>query len=396
MRTLYIRPPQHGTYRARPAKTPKELEMQRQTRKRLAEENRSVDLDSPDWKNNPFAVRLAPEVRIDSVTKLIPPNGYRAPEGRTVVPTPREFSKPGRELRKLRMADAWKQGTMDDKAAEMGQWFPDFPGTHDVFVSDAKTKPAKGSSSNPIDFTSPSPAGPAQRGECPSSDIGLFSKLPGEIRNRIYRMAVLEEDPYEPVKFAMEPGTCSTGACRHSKVGYNVPGIANTCRQMRWEVMPIFCVENCAFQFDDLMVHQSCVSNFLRSIGDYADIVPEYQFMLKRPLWHQDEFKGWIPYTFILTTPLGDQRPELGEDLFILNYTEPLRRMICACVLDKVCDEMNDGFDKKKRTPAIGKMVLDFLEGDEFVDFVWRMRKSKQWMHALKKCKACTFVKFNN
>lgn len=377
------------------------MDLQRQNRKRLADAMRPADLDSPGWKSRPEAIRIAPEVRVDSILRLIPPNGYRAP-GHSVVAAPAQFPKPGRDLRKLRAAPLWKTGTLDEKVAQMEQWFPDLP---DVFIEGAAPKrKKKRSMKKSISRPSAPPKDPLRRGICPTSDIGTFAKLPGELRNRIYRMAVIEPDTEntydlgytrQPVKFVMEPGTCSTGMCLHSKVSYNVPGIANTCRQMRWEVMPIFCHENVAFQFDDMMVHQSCVGNFLRSIGDYADLVPEYRFLLKRPLWDRNEFMCWTTYYFSLTSPKKTDNE--NDDLFELDYDEDMARKICACPLDKVVDDMNDVWvDDTKKRPAIGKMVLRYAESEEFSDFVWRMRKSKQWMHALDKCEDCDNVKFNN
>lgn len=102
----------------------------------------------------------------------------------------------------------------------------------------------------------------------PKSDMGLFASLPGELRNRIYRFALVEGDR-KPFTVTMEPETCNLGACIHMRLPTALPGILSTCAQIRAEAMPIFIAEN-SFKFDAEVVKARCVANWLRVIGHYG------------------------------------------------------------------------------------------------------------------------------
>lgn len=342
-----------------------------------------MQFNSPHWMTYPLAIPLNSAIPVDSVVHLIP-NG---PDGRRYgpIPTPAELQGPSRALRNLRRDGAWKYGgTRDDQVAQMDVWFPDVPRQdstpepeeEDVTMSDLSIySPAAPSTTTNIDSTT----GP------PSSDIGIFATLPGEIRNRIYRFAVLEPES-KPVAINLEPKTCSMGACLHNKVSFNLPGIASTCRQLRWEAAPIFLAENVAFQFDDGVVQQCCVSNYLRTLGSYVDLIPQFNFLLKRPIWNFDQFVEYATYTFVLTPPKGSN----GE--FSLEQWEAKDRDICQCQLDDLVTDMN----RRKDGVAMGGLVQEFVDSEEFADFVWRTRKTKQWTVHLEKCVKCKKVVFNN
>ena len=68
--------------------------------------------------------------------------------------------------------------------------------------------------------------------------MGLFARLPGELRNRIYRL-VLVMDQTIPYPFIMEAETCALGVCVHANLDTALPGLLSTCRQLRAEGLPI-------------------------------------------------------------------------------------------------------------------------------------------------------------
>lgn len=105
----------------------------------------------------------------------------------------------------------------------------------------------------------------------PKSDMGLFTLLPGELRNRIYRFALVEGDD-EPFLVSMAKETCNLGPCGHMKMPTAVPGILSACKQIRGEAMPIFVAEN-SFKFDAELVKARCVANWLRVIGPYGELL---------------------------------------------------------------------------------------------------------------------------
>jgi hypothetical protein len=99
--------------------------------------------------------------------------------------------------------------------------------------------------------------------------LGLLARLPGEIRNRIYRLILLAIPP-TPYNYALTPQTCSLGACTHACLPTSVPGILSTCRQIRSEGLPIFVAENIGFHFASRLVAARCVANWLRALGTHA------------------------------------------------------------------------------------------------------------------------------
>lgn len=105
----------------------------------------------------------------------------------------------------------------------------------------------------------------------PKSDVGFFASLPGELRNRIYRFALVEGDN-QPFRVNMEAGTCNLGACVHMRMPTAMPGILSVCKQIRAEAMPIFIAEN-SFKFDDQLVKARCVANWIRVIGPYDKLL---------------------------------------------------------------------------------------------------------------------------
>ena len=106
----------------------------------------------------------------------------------------------------------------------------------------------------------------------PLSNMGLFAKLPGELRNRLYRLTLLTPTIEEPFLITMQPATCSLGPCVHAKLPTAVPGLLSSCQQIRQEAMPIFCTEN-VFKFDTNTVRDRCTANWVRALGHYGSLV---------------------------------------------------------------------------------------------------------------------------
>ena len=141
------------------------------------------------------------------------------------------------------------------------------------------------------------------------------------------------------------------------------------------------------------MVHQCCVGNFLRSIGDYADLIPEFQFTLKRPIWNRDSFVEYATHIFTLSLSKGDAGDDdTSSSVWRLSQHEDGGRVVCQCALDILVEKVNDQMPTKPN----GQAAIDFADSEEFADFVWRMRKSKQWPQYLKLCKECKQVVFND
>ncbi|KAI6879233.1 hypothetical protein KC363_g7767 [Hortaea werneckii] len=113
-----------------------------------------------------------------------------------------------------------------------------------------------------------------------TSDMGLFARLPGEMRNVIYRYALVSPpDPLtgqaHPVRLSGSDLICGRGPCEHGTLRGAAPGIASTCRQIRREVMGIWVREN-EFGFDSVMVRNRCAGNWVKALGG------QYACLLKK------------------------------------------------------------------------------------------------------------------
>ena len=102
--------------------------------------------------------------------------------------------------------------------------------------------------------------------------MGLFALLPGELRNRIYRLVLLMTSPL-PYPISMPYKTCALGPCVHARLPTAVPGLLSSCRQIRGEAMPIFLAENSGFKFEARAVECRCPANWIRALGWYARFV---------------------------------------------------------------------------------------------------------------------------
>lgn len=331
-----------------------------------------------------------PSIPLPSVAKLL-----KGPDFQTqhhprhskseTIPLPKDLRGQSRELKKLRSTGVWINGTLDEQVQQMDFWFPSIDTDASPAHKKAKVQPttttfrSRGKSKKSTEEIV------YQDTPCPTSDIGILSKLPGELRNRIYRMATLSSDP---IRVEQPYRTCGIGRCLHAKVSYNVPGIAQTCKQLRWEALPIYLAENPAVQFDAGTTYDSCTLRFMESLGHYADLIPKYTFILQRPIWILDSFQEYANYHFSITTPKRG-----GRGQYMLEQWESAGRKICQCAMEKLVKNLNE--EKDMDTPN-GKAMLKMMDDDDFSDFVWRMKKSKQWPQHLAKCPKCKEIMFNN
>ena len=118
--------------------------------------------------------------------------------------------------------------------------------------------------------SAPTPSNPDQATEL--ATMGLFALLPGELRNRIYRLILLMDSP-QPYPICMPSKTCNLGPCVHARLPTGVPGLLSTCRQIRNEAMPIFLAENGGFSFEASLVTCRCPANWIRALAWYARLI---------------------------------------------------------------------------------------------------------------------------
>ncbi|KAM3419526.1 hypothetical protein BST61_g2869 [Cercospora zeina] len=241
----------------------------------------------------------------------------------------------------------------------------------------------------------------------PVSDMGIFNKLPGELRNRIYIYSVVAQDKVIKVT-AKHHEDCSEGRCRHTKASYNLPGLLSTCRQIRAECAMIYFTENKTILFDQDVVHFRCVGNYIRSIGHYIHPYMQYKFMMYRPVFENNEFLSWAPYTFTLGLPTPPkflfEMYQQPED----NYVgEPTRRLLCSCVLNNLLEEMAENLGGSfKHDPFIdnpyiipywvdfGQYLIDFFDSDKFDNFVFQVRKTETNHTEFELCVYCEDICF--
>ncbi|KAK5119593.1 hypothetical protein LTR85_007422 [Meristemomyces frigidus] len=197
------------------------------------------------------------------------------------------------------------------------------------------------------------------------SDMGLFSLLPGELRNYIYRLAFVPEPEDQPVLISGSDLICGSGACVHKHAPLAAPAIASTCQQIRNELMPIFCAEN-TFKFDAVMVRNRCVGNWAKSLNTYARMVRKVT--LEILVLNRNYAAGGTASQLcdiVVECPIG--RP---DGRFELTFDDELpNEKVDACELKGLVDRLNDG-------EAGAASKLSFIVGsDELAELVYRCRK---------------------
>ncbi|KAK0365306.1 hypothetical protein LTR02_005600 [Friedmanniomyces endolithicus] len=189
----------------------------------------------------------------------------------------------GAKLRAWRKAEATDLSTPRSQMAweDMDAMFPSIPrGSNDdddEEMRDAHPLPAAPTKPKPNRWTThqlrqTEAKHSSGRESFPVSDMGLFSLLPGELRNLIYRLAFVPPPQNQPVVIAGSDLICGRGACVHHRAPIAAPGMASTCLQIRNEVLPIYVAEN-EFRFDAAMVRNRCVAAWARCLDSYAGMV---------------------------------------------------------------------------------------------------------------------------
>ncbi|USW54093.1 hypothetical protein Slin15195_G074120 [Septoria linicola] len=416
-------------------------------------------------------IPLDPKLPLHSVARLANPGAVFNHDSHVrhrhhKIPKPQAFRKEkSRELRKLRKSQVWKTGTRDEQVEQMAQWFPNLPpggstkglsnpflergkvpycfgGPDDGGIGGGSGRGGRDTSNYPLispyrnhaaqhrakrarfenDAEVPSvPKAPvAPRVETPpKSDLGMLGKLPGEIRNDIYRLAVLEEDKSACALIKLQSNTCAVGACLHMKATHCMPGIINTCKQIRHECAPIFFNENAGIAFDEGMVLQGCITNWIRTVGPYVNLVRQFAFKMLRPLHNDDKFIQWATYSISIDVAKYAKSGRFSTQQSVANTLafNPPKDEICICpfkgwvkdmnlqwqyylskeagvkLLGTVDDWYSLSLRPAKRHPFV-QTLLHMVETEQFADFIWRLRKNKHNHAALKKCKSCKQVTF--
>ncbi|KAK4548145.1 hypothetical protein LTR36_010014 [Oleoguttula mirabilis] len=197
------------------------------------------------------------------------------------------------------------------------------------------------------------------------SDMGLFSRLPGELRNYIYRLAFVPAPEYQPVLISGSDLICGTGACVHKHAPIAAPAIASTCQQIRNELMPIYCTEN-AFKFDAVMVRNRCVGNWAKSMNTYARMVRKVT--LEILVLNRNYAAGGTD------SLLGDIVVECPADRvdgrFELSFDDKLpKEKVEVCGLQGLVDGLNDG------EAGLASKLAFIVGSDELAELVFRCRK---------------------
>jgi hypothetical protein len=323
--------------------------------------------------SNPGRDRSTPDIAIERAVTMqsshqliFHANTPDFADHRAPIHAPKELGKKTASLEKLRQADAWKQDNRDLQVMQMAEWFPSIPHCRkDGTVYDDDELSAE-STKQKVVKVKEEMVGDSITSTLPASDIGKLATLPGEIRNHIYRYAVLQSDR-RPIEINLEPDTCASGACLHTRTGHNVPALAQTCAQLRSEVLSIFIAES-AFQFDAGSTRQSCIGNWLRSLGSFADRVPTITFTVNGkpllPYMYQPSF------LFVITVPGKKIHGRVAEMIEMQRQAE--KRQFCHRHLENVLKSINaKSTAGEKRT---GKLLEEFFDSEELADFVFYMR----------------------
>lgn len=201
-----------------------------------------------------------------------------------------------------------------------------------------------------------------------SSDMGLFSLLPGELRNSIYRLAFVPAPEDQPVLVTGSDLICGRGACVHKRAPIAAPGMASTCRQIRNELMPIYCAEN-TFKLDAVMVRNRCAGNWVRALNIYARMVRK--ITLENLVLDRNLLVGGTDSKvceIVVECPVGRKEK---DGRFELVFDEGLpKEKVDAAGLGKVVEKLNDGV-----ATGVGSNRPWMLGSEELGELVYRCRK---------------------
>ena len=200
------------------------------------------------------------------------------------------------------------------------------------------------------------------------STMGLFALLPGELRNRIYRLILVDLEG--PHMIVMQPGTCSLGRCTHTKLRTAAPGLLSTCRQIRHEAAPIFCSENRAFKFDAQTVRDRCTANWLRTLGAYGGSIP--RIVLEVMVWESVTPNSLekVGRAYEIRVGCPASRPERR---FVLEFDAQIMakdEVGCKRLLEHV-EKLSEQVGQKRDE----ELLLQFVWSDWMAELVYRCKK---------------------
>lgn len=201
---------------------------------------------------------------------------------------------------------------------------------------------------------------------CAVSDMGLFGSLPGELRNHIYRIAFVLPAEEQPVMITGSELVCGTGACMHSKASIAAPAMASTCRQIRQEIMPIFCAEN-YFKFDTVMVRNRCVGYWIAAMNTFSHLIPKFvlEIMVIDRDWNTGGTKTSVEQVFV-QCPAGR-----NDGRFEVSFSSQMPK--CAVRESKI-KKLVEKLNNIEPHGMVSKMVF-VAQSDELAELVYRCRK---------------------
>ena len=213
--------------------------------------------------------------------------------------------------------------------------------------------------------------------------MGLFALLPAELRNCIYRLALVMPTTTEslPFQITMERETCTLGPCSHSRLPTGVPGLLSTCRQIRAEAMPIFVAENIGFRFDAGVVAARCAANWIRALGWYARLIQKVVLVItvfeSYGVTRDHEIVLICPQGHVLAQGEGIAGQEAIEaGLFEVKVDAEIEGKAdktCAKLKNRV-QEWNDRLRMGVEVEMV-EMIREFVGSDWMSDVVWRVKK---------------------
>ena len=200
--------------------------------------------------------------------------------------------------------------------------------------------------------------------DVPPSHMGFFALLPGEIRNTIYHLSLVEPDG--PHLIVMQPGTCSLGPCTHMELPTAVPGLLSTCQQIRHEATPIFCAEN-TFKFDSKTVRERCTANWLRALGVHARLIPSLllEVMVWEPRTPNSSERVGRPYDVLLHCPAG------GIMLAAFHARIKVKDDEGCVKLAEYARKLNEEIGWKRNE----ELILEFVWSDLMAELVYHCKK---------------------
>lgn len=221
---------------------------------------------------------------------------------------------------------------------------------------------------------------PARNATTPShasqSEIGFFALLPGELRNKVYRLALIEEDGVFTIRG--HANQCSLGPCTHTKLSLTVPGLLNTCKQIRYESMPIFLSEH-VIKFDARTVRCRCTGNFIRSLGPLARFIESVALEIMVWTLHQHIPRHPVPTRAGLRTQqpfeIKIERPASSQRRFSVNIDNVIQAHLWkeTQLLLTHAKEL----DERAEIEEMAQLLLEFVWSDWMAELVYKSEQGR-------------------